>query len=471
MSGVDVAVIGSGFSGSILARALASRGMTVAMIDPQLHPRFAVGESSTPIADAILRRLGTDYGLEDLVSLSTWGGWQWDHGDLDCGRKRGFSYFAHEAGQPFSESQLGQRSLIAAASASDELADTHWFRADIDMHLCQRATQDGVALAAGYAVDGIDRDGDDWVLSLAAPQSRPQPLTMRARWVIDASGRSAVLARLLGGRDMASRLRTRTHSTFAHFHGVPRFTSLLGELGLDGDVPFDCDEAAQHHLLGDGWIWMLRFTSGITSVGYTTTIDRPLDWSGYPSIDALMKPAWLVRPGVGWQRTERLQRWFDPVWPIAIMLPTAALTMDPLHSTGIAHALAGVERVADIVLGGASADDYATSVHLETMLLDRMISTAYAVMGDFPRFTAACMLYFAGAIACEERLQAGDRPTAMWTADDPKFRQAVEIACKVIEDRADSDFESKVRDAIAPWNTAGLMDPSTRNRYAYTATK
>ena len=57
----------------------------------------------------------------------------------------------------------------------------------------------------------------------------------------------------------------------------------------------------------------------------------------------------------------------------------------------------------------------------ETSLLDRLVSTAYEMLGDFDRFTAACMLYFAGAIRCEERYQRGETPTHLWNADDEDF--------------------------------------------------
>ncbi len=62
----DVAIIGSGFSGSILAWILAKQGMRVALIDAATHPRFAIGESSTPIADMLLRRLGHTYQPERI---------------------------------------------------------------------------------------------------------------------------------------------------------------------------------------------------------------------------------------------------------------------------------------------------------------------------------------------------------------------------------------------------------------------
>jgi len=46
---VDVAIIGAGFAGSILATALAKSGLRVALIDSTHHPRFAIAESSTPL--------------------------------------------------------------------------------------------------------------------------------------------------------------------------------------------------------------------------------------------------------------------------------------------------------------------------------------------------------------------------------------------------------------------------------------
>ena len=43
-------VIGAGFSGSLLSAILARHGKQVTLIDRGEHPRFAIGESSTPAA-------------------------------------------------------------------------------------------------------------------------------------------------------------------------------------------------------------------------------------------------------------------------------------------------------------------------------------------------------------------------------------------------------------------------------------
>ncbi|QDT06570.1 hypothetical protein K227x_49800 [Rubripirellula lacrimiformis] len=490
MKQYDVAVIGSGYSGTILARVLTSLGMRVAIIDSQSHPRFAIGESSTPIADIMLRRLGLRYGLDDLVSLSTWGGWQRHHTDLPVGRKRGFSYFSHQRGQSFCESALGQRSLLAAASPRDDVADTQWYRPNLDAYLCDQAVDSGATLLAPAKLVAMESAGTRWRLTMGSGPTKH----LDAQWVIDASGHAAVMAGMRTVADRTESLATRTHCTFAHFTGVQSWSASLRRAGIaGGDLPFDCDDSAQHHLLGHGWMWMLRFAAAptkppITSVGYTAPLDRPLDWSGFPSIDAALADANRVAPDGGWRTTGRLQRYVDPIGgPRALMLPTAALTLDPLHSTGIAHGLSGVQRIAEILTTAESNTrdamiaDYAHNFHREVRLLDQLVSTAYDVMDDFPRFAAACMLYFAGAIACEERLQVGQPsaplstgrpiPAAMWSADDDAFLVVADKACQAIRNRQETRFESIVRDLIGPWNDIGLMDPDVQNRYAYTATK
>ena len=160
------------------------------------------------------------------------------------------------------------------------------------------------------------------------------------------------------------------------------------------------------------------------------------------------------------------------------MLPTAAVTIDPLHSTGIAHALAGVERVAKLILTDTSRGsrenvaDYQRAVLDEAKWLDRLVSTAYETLADFPRFTAACMLYFAAAIRCEERYGRGETPQRLWNADDDRFLAVVhESADRLAGTAATSDVVAEIRAQLTAWNSAGLLDPAVKNRYFYTATK
>ena len=331
----DVAIIGSGFSGSILAWILASQGRSVALIDPVAHPRFAIGESSTPIADLLLRRLGETYQLPPLQQLSTYGSWQEHLPQLACGRKRGFSYYAHQPDQEFHDTPDHQRSLLVAASASDPLADTHWFRRDVDQFFFEQATTAGADSYSGHSLSGIET-GQPHRLTLSDQRA------ITACWLIDASGRAAVSARLLKQKDLVGQLATDTESIYGHFRGVPSWRDLLIESGHDVlQDPFHADDSAQHHLHRDGWIWMLRFNNGITSVGYTQSAENgiPKSLPHDPSIRSLIEPATLVDPDHAMRGTGRLQRLFCPlVAPRCLMLPSTACTIDPLHSTGIAQA-------------------------------------------------------------------------------------------------------------------------------------
>ena len=47
----EIVVVGSGFAGSLMARVLAVLGYDVLLLERGTHPRFAIGESSTPLAN------------------------------------------------------------------------------------------------------------------------------------------------------------------------------------------------------------------------------------------------------------------------------------------------------------------------------------------------------------------------------------------------------------------------------------
>ena len=85
----DVAIVGSGFSGSLMARVLAVLGYDVMLLERGTHPRFAIGESTTPLANLSLERLGQRYGLADCYHLAAHGRWLEHYPDIRRGLKRG----------------------------------------------------------------------------------------------------------------------------------------------------------------------------------------------------------------------------------------------------------------------------------------------------------------------------------------------------------------------------------------------
>src|SRR3978361_1791177 len=98
----DIAIIGSGFAGSLMAMVARRLGRSVILLERHRHPRFAIGESSTPLANLLLEQLATQYNLPRLLPLTKWGTWQQTYPHIACGLKRGFTFYHHTAGHPFS---------------------------------------------------------------------------------------------------------------------------------------------------------------------------------------------------------------------------------------------------------------------------------------------------------------------------------------------------------------------------------
>src|SRR4030095_6754265 len=98
---------------AMIARRL---GRSVVLIERGKHPRFAIGESSTPLANLILEELAIRYELPRVLPLAQWGPWQRSYPEIGCGLKRGFSFFAHTAGHGYEPDPERTRELLVAAS-------------------------------------------------------------------------------------------------------------------------------------------------------------------------------------------------------------------------------------------------------------------------------------------------------------------------------------------------------------------
>ena len=140
----DVAVVGSGFAGSLLAIACRRLGRSVVLVERGSHPRFAIGESSSPLANLLLEEICDRYGLDRIRPLSSWGSWQRAHSQIACGLKRGFTFYGHTPGRPFAADPERGDQLLVAASPNDEVADTHWPRGFRRAFLAEEARREGV---------------------------------------------------------------------------------------------------------------------------------------------------------------------------------------------------------------------------------------------------------------------------------------------------------------------------------------
>lgn len=502
----DVVVLGSGFGGSLLSTILAKSGQSVALVDSAKHPRFAIGESSTPLANVTLAELAKTYDLPEVSPLTKYGTWKDRYPEIGCGIKRGFSYFGHTPGATFCE----EHQLLVAASRTNAAADTHWLRSDVDHFFFELARKYGVST---FEDAKIKIEANDSLLVRSRHESNStsdntvwriggtydgKPLSLETPFVVDATGAAGVVLKTLGIEDQTCRLKTNSSAVFAHFNNVPCVSDVLQKLDADCTRhPYDCDAAAVHHVLDNGWMWQLRFDDNSVSAGLlfdqradpgkATLADPEHAWKvqveRFPFLKTQFASGTVPRPHSGLHTSRRLQR----LWSAAAgngwaALPSTAGFIDPLHSTGIAHTLFGVRRLASILTSASVAErgcllaDYSETVVDELWLIDELVEGCYAALPSFRLWSDWCMLYFA-AVTSMEQSASSTADCSFLRADDVAFRRIVSDARLELQKAIDAGssatdctrFEERMRTQVEPWNRVGLLDDACRGMYADTA--
>jgi len=460
---VRVAIVGSGFAGSLLARILAVQGHDVVLLERGTHPRFAIGESSTPLANLTLERLARRYGLDDCYDLAAHGRWIARFPELRRGLKRGFTFYRHHAGHPFANAGLRSERLLVAASPNDHVADNHWLRADVDHHFVRAATRAGVEYR-----ERVEVTAD--VLK-----------ALRVDFVIDASGPGGFLARQLAIPSRLHRMHTNAGLLFSHFDGVRLMPDVVPGLPPG---PYPDDWAAVHHIIKEGWLYSLRFDHGVTSAGFLLRERVPgapqQMWQHllgrYPTIGALFGDAKPLFPFSYKPRIQhRLARAAGPGWA---MLPHAFAFVDPLFSTGIAWSLRAIERLALCFENGCPPGErdlarYEAQLIAEADQIDWLVAGAYHAMARFDLFAAQAMIYFATVSFAEVNQRIHATETAAWSGflgvGDPHLGGLPRASLRRLrhartrEDRR--EFVRWVRKSIAPRNVCGLANPAAHGLY------
>lgn len=478
----DVAIVGSGFAGSLLALVARRLGLSVLLLEKGSHPRFAIGESTSPLANLLLEELATRYALPRLLPFAKWGSWRRAYPEVSCGLKRGFSFFHHAEGRPFANAPDRQDQLLVAASPNDEVADTHWYRPDFDAFLVEEAREAGVEY---LDETGIESTTFESGRARIDARRRGKGISLRSRFLVDASGRSGALHDALGVRRVVPFLPP-TQGLFTHFEKVRR----LDEMGIPGGPeipPYPVDDAAVHHVFPGGWIWILRFNNGLTSAGVAAS-DAFADAVGFARGEA----AWMqllerfptirdqfekARPTLPFVHAPRLpfrvDRAAGPGWAL---LPSAAAFADPLLSTGFPLALLGIHRLAE-----ALEKDFATP-RFDTRLAAcgaltleeadrsaRLVAALTGAFGDFPLFIELSKLYFAAAHFSESARRLG-RPELAGTflcGSHPQFGPALDACCRAALAPRDAAGRERlladVARAVALVDVGGLLDTSRRN--------
>ncbi len=481
----DFAIAGSGFSGSLMAMVLRQLGFSVILLERGKHPRFAIGESSTPLTNLLLEQLARNYKLDRILPLSKWGSWQSTYPEVGCGLKRGFTFYHHTQDRPFRYDPQRANELLVAASPHDRIADTHWYRADFDYFLLREAQRLGVDYVDEVSLDAIVTN--DEVTTLRGIR-KEQRFEVTCRFLIDATGPRGFVFRTLKLPEKRWQNLLLTEGLYTHFTDVERLSEM--QLYPYSEVPpYPVDDAAVHHVFEQGWIWVLRFNNGITSAGVAARSHfaeelrfsegdaawhRILEY--FPTIRRQFARAKIVFPFIHHKRLSFCCR--SVVGKGWALLPSAAGFIDPLLSTGFPLTLSGILRLAEIIERfwetcefERRLQEYEDCTLSELSVAENLVAALYQNMNDFRLFSRLSLLYFAAASYMEtaHRLNKPELASSFLLNKHPVFGTGSSLCCRRAHKNLDATEKQRlIRDietTIKPFDIAGLGDSSRRNWY------
>ncbi|CAN5531484.1 tryptophan 7-halogenase [soil metagenome] len=403
----DVAVLGSGMAGSIMAAILAKQGISVLLLDGAVHPRFAIGESTIPHTSLLISLLAEKYGMPELEH-TVFPDRLAEHVCTTCGVKKTFGFAYHRANETYDRRQ----GLQFGTSAKDE---HHWFRQDIDAYLFHLAIHYGAVPRQRTKVTSLEiaREGVELKLSNGEEVS--------ARYLIDGTGFRSVVAERYDLREKPTRLKHHSRSLFTHMIDVPPFD------GEHNPLSVSWHQSTLHHCFDGGWFWVIPFnnhersTNPLVSVGLTLDPRRYPKWREtpeqefemflrrFPSVAEQFASAKAVRP---WISTDRLQysskqtigyRW--------CMMSHAAGAVDPLFSRGMINTLEVIQALLDPLLDALAEDDFdearfAQIEPLQQRVLDyndQLVNGAFISWADFDLWNAWLRVWGLGTLLTEFR--------------------------------------------------------------------
>ena len=335
----DVAVIGGGPAGSVASTVLADSGHRVVLFERERFPRYHIGESLLSATLPILDAIGATPAIERHGFLRKPGGtFLW-------GRQPepwSFSFREDPGGRPYAFQVI---------------------RAEFDQLLLDNARRHGVDVREEHTVLDVDTGGSPPVVRVQGADGRA--FAVMPRFVIDASGQSAVIGR-------AARLRRfdeffKNLAIFGYFRDAER---------LPGELANNILSAA----FVDGWFWYIPLHDGTMSVGAVVDTQRWRDIaagdpegtyrgliSRCPPIAARLRHATLASPiRIIRDYSYDSARFTGPGYLLA---GDAACFIDPVFSTGVHLAcLAGFlgGRAVAAILAGEQPEAEALAAYEQT---------------------------------------------------------------------------------------------------------
>ncbi len=339
----DAVVIGGGPAGSTSAALLAEHGHRVLLLEREPFPRYHIGESLIPYTWFTLNRLG----VVDWLKKSA------------CPKKYSVQFVSitGKVSQPFYFFQ----------TIKHECAQT-WqvYRGEFDAMLLDNARAKGAEVRQHVTVRDVLMEGSRVVGVRADTKDGPRGEEIRAKVVVDATGRDSFLSRKFAWKDRDAELNK--IAVWSYFKGA------LRDPGLDEGA------TTVAYVPQKGWFWYIPLHSDVVSVG---VVGEP----GYLYRDTRDPSAIFHREAEACTWIRDHIRIGEQVEPVRVtgeysyhsrqiggdgfcLVGDAFAFLDPLFSTGVFLALKSGEMAADTIHAALATGDVSAH-HFEAYLTEQ----------------------------------------------------------------------------------------------------
>ncbi len=325
----EVVIIGGGPAGSVAGTALSKHGHDVLCVERDHFPRYVIGESLLPRCNALLQQVGM---LEAIEARN---------------------YMVKE-GAMFLRGEDREYFRFAEALSGDWPLTLQVPRDDFDQVLATSARRAGVDLRFGHELLDATFNAEGCSATIRDREGGAD-YCVEARFVLDCSGYGRVLPRLLD-LERPALLPCR----------VSCFTQVENDVRPEGAHAGDI-WICVHPV--NGWIWVIPFSNGRTSIGMVCDRDH---WAGMtgspkdklfqfvseePNARRRLDQAASVAPTrVIEGYSKKVERFHGERWAL---VGNASDFLDPVFSSGVTLAIETAILAAGLVertLGGEAVD-------------------------------------------------------------------------------------------------------------------
>ncbi len=332
-------IIGGGPAGSTAGAYLVRAGLRVLIVEKERFPRFHIGESLMPVANAILREIGAWEKVERMGFVP----------------KHGAEFHVGNRSVPPRHVEFA-KGLVPGLDYTYQVE-----RSRFDQLLLEHAAELGCVVRQETRATAVQprgpggRGGYEVTLLPTGSQDGAPGETLRCAYLVDASGRDHLFPKPVKSAPANPDLNKRV-AIYSHFRGVKRAAGKAG-----GNILI-----VRHE---DGWGWLIPLDDERTSVGVVTTVERMRG--------ARLKPEAMFRQIVA--GSERMDRAMEDAVPLSpfhaaadynyrartfcgprlALVGDAACFLDPMFSTGVFLALLSAKLATEEIIrahqrGGAA---------------------------------------------------------------------------------------------------------------------